>query len=136
MFFVSLVEQDTQRQLLDYFFQQCTDFSVMYPGGTEENPLDNPLLEQRGNFLKLKNICISIWSGMENGIKLSGSLTNEARHLFYLSLCNKGLWCYRLFIKNDEVFAVNDFDVGILKISEEEVDILIQKKVIKKSFLM
>lgn len=136
MVFISLVEKDTQKRLLDYFFKQCTNFSVMYPEGTEATSLDNPLLAQKENFLRLKNTHITKWSGIENGIKISGLLTSEVQHLFYLSLQKKGMWCYSLFFKEDEVFSVSDFDVGQLKISQNEITSLIQKEIINSNDLM
>ncbi|MBO4990659.1 MAG: hypothetical protein J6E42_00715 [Firmicutes bacterium] len=130
MILVSLAKTRTQENLLNFFFGKCTNFEVMYPNDDADDNFDNPLLEGKNEFLKLKNITIAAWSGMKNSIRIFGVLDNDVKEIFYRSLNRKGIWKYSLFDNESEVFSVSDFDVGVLRISQAEFKHLIHTNII------
>lgn len=132
MVFVSLIKTKTQKKLLNYFFGKCTNFSVIYPKDNINNP-DNPLLEGKKEFLKLENISIDVWNGMEDSIKIYGNLNKSVQAIFYHSLTKKGIWQYSLFVNEEEVFIVNDFDIGVLNIPQVEINYLIKNKIVNSN---
>ena len=124
MIFVSLVDKKKQKELLDYFFQSCTDFSVKYPnqGNAKDYQVDNPLLGYKSDFLELKKIDISPWNGMENSMEICGKINNSVKDIFYNSLKTRGIWNYSLLRNNKEIFIVSDFDDGTIILPDDEIE--------------
>lgn len=132
MLLISLTRENIQKNLLDYFFTQCKYYTVIYPDSSDaEDENENPLLTKKSDFLMLKEITISPWAEMTNSIAISGPLTQQAKAIFYSSLKAKGLWQYKLYSDcMDILFEVNDFDIGVINISDSACDKLIKEDII------
>lgn len=128
MFAISIIEN--YDKILNYFLEQCSHFTVAYPG--EKNIFDpsNPLMFKKDCFLKLSEITVSPWEDMTESISISGVLTSEVKEIFWDSLSQKGLWNYKLYREGVPVLSVSDFDVGVIDIPSDEINVLIRKKII------
>lgn len=132
MIFLSFVDKSNKKKLLDYFFLSCTDFSIIYPNDDLKGHYnaENPLLNGKKEVLALEGIKILPWEGMDDSIVISGKLSDAAKVFFYNSLATRGLWNFSLWRGNEEVFAVSDFDNGILFLSDDEIENMEELKII------
>lgn len=138
MIHLSLIDKLQYRKLLNYFFESCTEFMVMYPYFDVNNfvEYDNPLLNKGLDFLKLPDIKFSSWSGMKDGICISGKLTSSVKDIFFSSLEDiNGVWCYCLIRCGELVFEVNDFNVALINVSSFEFDFMVTNGIIDSNFI-
>lgn len=121
---------DNYSTILNYFLDVCTHYSVAYPGGTDCFDSENPLMYKKDSFLRMSGIIISKWENMRDSISISGRLTSEAKQLFIDALRKKGLWNFSLYRDHKAVFAVSDFDFGLIDLPMSEIDELFEKQII------
>lgn len=137
---ISLTEIKKHERLLDYFFNICDNFYVVYPNGDAHNTdiLENPLLVGKEDFLNLKDIVITPWDGMKNSIKISGCLNKDVIKIFRHYLFERGdaIWKYSFLIDEKEVIEINDFNDGILDISETEFNTLRKNKILNEDAII
>lgn len=144
--YITLYEDETYKKVFDYFCKKCNNFYVIFPYDPNYPPniyipkpedINNPLLVGKTDFLKLKDIEITLWEHMKHGIKISSSLSKEAiqifrYHLFEQEYVDRIYW-YSFLKDEQEIFEVCDGADGILNISEKEFKYLLENKIITEN---
>lgn len=145
MTFVSLIERNTYEPLFNYFSNKCNNFYIVYPHDPHEktsysHDIPNQLLTGKEDFLNLNGTVITPWEGMDNSIKISGYLNENVIKIFRNFLFQEDIidyiWHYSFLINEQEIFKVNDFNVGVLYISENELNILKKNKILNEDDIL
>lgn len=123
---LNLVDFPRWEMLIDFYFDECDAFEIVFPDDTESSEEDNPLITGYKDFLNLPQINVTPWDGMQNSVRITGPLNAETKHTFYKYVKDQHddqyparLWTFFLIKNQTIVFKIDDFTVCILEQTPE-----------------
>jgi hypothetical protein len=117
------------KECFECLIKKANNFNIIYQGNREDFSDDDIGLNVgKKDFSSLSEITIEKYNGMADSFIISGSLTEEAIHLFYKYVSpsfdgfSNDLWSFEFLLDEEVLLQISDKSVCAIRLQDNELE--------------